>query len=99
MLVFTKLLIIFGIILLIIGVGVFYMGYKFSGNTTLNYYYTGSSQNNASQNFVQNGNTTIKFFGIFMIVIGVIMFIVAAINQSLRLSEKYHHLKYSKPLH
>jgi hypothetical protein len=99
LLLFTKLLIIFALILLIVGAAVYYTGYHFSGNPYLRYYPAAGTPSASSFNFVQNGNTTIKYLGIFMIVLCMIFLAIAVINQILRISEKYHHLKYSKPLH
>jgi uncharacterized membrane protein len=94
MLVFTKLLIIFAAMAIIFSAAFYYVGYYFSGNTTLKYYPTGSTNN-----FVQNGATTVKYFGIFMFILGVISLIGAAVNEHLRLSDKLHLLKKSRPLH
>ncbi len=99
MLVFTKLLILFAAILLVAGSVVYFMGYHISGNASLNYYSSASSPSAASNNFVQNGTTTIKYLGIFMVLVGIVFLICAAVNESMKLSQKFHHLKYSKPLH
>lgn len=94
MLVFTKLLVIFAAMLLIFSVAFYFTGYYFSGTTSLVYYPSGSSYN-----FIQNGATTLKYFGIFLSLIGLIAIIGATINEHLELSAKLHHLKKFKPLH
>lgn len=94
MLVFTKMLVIFAVMLLAFGACLYYIGYYFSGNASLNYYLSGSTYN-----FIQNGSTTLKYFGIFMSVIAVLAFVSASVNEHMRLSEKLHHLKRSRPLH
>ncbi len=103
MLVFTKLLILSAIILLIIGAAVYLAGYGMSGNTSIKYYKVSSGQpansTVASSNFVQNGWITLKVLGLFMLSIGLIFILCAAVNEKLKLSQKFHHLKYSKPLH
>ena len=102
MLVFTKLLILSAIILLVVGAIVYLIGYNMSGNASFNYYTSRNQTSNstaASSNFVQNGLTTLKYLGIFMVAIGVILLICAAENERLKLSQSFHHLKYSKPLH
>ena len=102
MLVFTKLLIIFAVILLVIGTITYIVGYDLSHTASLNYYLSKnqpSSPTAASTSFVQNGLTTLKYFGVFMVAICIIFAAFAAVNEKLKLSQKFHHLKYSKPLH
>ncbi|HIH50046.1 MAG: hypothetical protein ABSE71_02935 [Candidatus Micrarchaeaceae archaeon] len=102
MLVFTKLLMIFAVILLVIGAITYMAGYSLSGTPSLSYYLVKNQSLNptaASNNFMQNGMTTLKYFGIFMVALCVIFLACAAVNERLKLSQKFHHLKYSKPLH
>ncbi len=103
MLVFTKLLLIFAVMLLIFGVVIYYIGYHFSGNTSLNYYPKNQSSNFSSpqqySNFIQNGSTTIKYFGTFLLLFFFIFVLGAGINEYFRFSDKLHHLKKQKPLH
>ena len=101
MLVFTKLLIIFAVLLLLLAIGLYVSGYYISGNLSLRYYPkpTSASPSTASYDFVQNGATTLKYMGIFLMALFVIGIIGALVNEHLRLSEKLHHLKRSRPLH
>jgi hypothetical protein len=100
LLVFTKLLLIFAIIMMVAGVAAYYTGYHFSGNSSLVYYPgVGGSPSVSANNYIQNGNTTIKYLGILMIAVGVLFLAGAMINQAFMITDKYHNLKYSKPLH
>ena len=102
MLVFTKLIILSAIILLVIGAIVYTFGYSMSGTTSLKYYRSTNQTSNstiASSNFVQNGLITLKVFGLAMLVIGLVFILCAAVNEKFKLSQSFHHLKYSKPLH
>lgn len=101
MLVFTKLLMIFSILLLILAALLYVAGYYIAGNFSLKYYQKSPAGNSsiASYDFVQNGATTLKYMGILLGVLFCLGIAGAAVNEHLRLSEKLHHLKRSKPLH
>lgn len=92
MLVLSKLLVRFGIYIIIVSLFSYAVGYLASGNIYLRYYPTslGNSRSSATFAYIQNGSTTLKYFGIFFFTFGAFSILLGEINERFKFSARLY---------